>query len=188
MAKRLDLQHQANEAIRVAGLAVRHFAVWRVYSEPSSRQRLFPSLSQFGEFVKLDEKAHLEMCLLHAATLFEDDDRTINLASLIEEAGAASDQFMIEEARQRLSEGAAIIGKLRFLRNNAIAHRSARLSRAEVFERQAMTADELQTVINDAEQIAWAVGMAFGVRPYQLAAPAADELRALFSLGLPTQP
>ena len=185
MAKRLDLDHQAIEVIRLAGLALRHFEVWRVYTEQESRDKLFFALEQFPDFVNLDQHAHQELCLLYLGTLFEKNDGTINLGALIEEAAVANDQFFAEKVRARFDEASHLIKKIHLLRNNAVAHRSAKLSRASVFARAELSPDDLRILVDDTEQIAYAIGRAFGVEPFTIAVLAPTDLSRIFARLLP---
>jgi hypothetical protein len=187
MAKRLDPKEQATEVIRLAGLALRHFEVWRVYTDQSSRDKLFPALRRFPDFVRLDEHAHQELCLLYLGSLFETNDGTINLTGLIKAATAESERFNAEKVWARLVEAEEIIKKVAILRGGAVAHRSATLSRAALFGKAALAPDDLRVLVDDAEEIAYAIGHAFGIEPFTIAVLAPTELSRLFSRLLPAE-
>lgn len=181
MVAPLEFRHQATEVIRVAGLALRHFEVWRVYTEPESREKLFDALNEFPDFVNLDQHAHQELCLLYLGTLFERNDRTINLEQLIGEASAFSPAFNAAQVRAWMSDAEELLHRVRMLRGNAIAHRSAKLSRAAAFSRAGLSPDDLRQLVDEAEQIAYAIGRAFGVEPFTIAVLAPTELARMFS-------
>jgi hypothetical protein len=185
MAQRIDPQQRAIEVLRIAGLALRHYEVWRIYTEQDSRDKLFPALNQFPDFVKLDEHAHQELCLLYLGTLFEANDGTINLLALIDEAAEANKQFLADKGRALLNEASHLIKKIRILRSNAVAHRSAKLSRTAAFEIAKLTPDDLRLLVDEAEQVAYAIGRAFGVEPFTIAVLAPTDLRQIFTRLLP---
>jgi hypothetical protein len=187
MASRLDHKEQATEAIRLAGLALRHFEVWRVYTDQSSRDALFPALNCFPDFVTLDQHAHQELCLLYLGSLFEANHRTINLAGLVEAAAAENERFNAERVKERLAEANEVIKKIAMLRGGAVAHRSAALSRAELFGKAALAPDDLRVLVDDAEEIAYAIGRAFGVEPFTIAVLAPTDLNRMFSRLLPPE-
>lgn len=187
MVKRLDPKEQATEVIRLAGLALRHFEVWRVYTDQDSRNKLFPALERFPDFVSLDEHAHQELCLLYLGSLFETNDGTINLAGLVKLAAEASERFNADKVLARLTEANEIIKKIAMLRGGAVAHRSATLSRAALFGKAALAPDDLRVLVDDAEQIAYAIGRAFGIEPFTIAVLAPTQLDRMFSRLLPAE-
>jgi hypothetical protein len=187
MTRGLDPREQATEVIRLAGLALRHFEVWRVYTDPPSREKLLPALRRFPDFVNLDEHAHQELCLLYLGSLFETNDGTINLVGLIKAAAAQDERFNAEKVWARLAEAGEIIKKIAMLRGGAVAHRSATLSRAALFGKAALAPDDLRVLVDDAEQIAYAIGRAFGIEPFTIAVLAPTELSRMFSRLLPAE-
>jgi hypothetical protein len=185
MGQRLEPRERAAEVIRLAGLAIRHFEVWRVYTEQSSRDRLLKALDQFADFVNLDQHAHQELCLLYLGTLFETRDNTINISALINEASAANELFCAEKIRALLNDVNHLIKKVHLLRGNAVAHRSDKLSRVATFAKAALSPDDLRMLVDEAEQIAFAIGRAFDLEPFTIAVLAPADLDRIFTSLLP---
>ncbi|MDR6627611.1 hypothetical protein [Caulobacter segnis] len=185
MGKRLDNKEQATEVIRLAGLALRHFEVWRVYTDQTSLDRLFPAMRHFPDFVRLDEHAHRELFLLYLGCLFETNGNTINLAGLIEAAAKASDRFDKERVSGSLKEADEMIRKIAMVRGGAVAHRGISISRKDLFEKAGLKPDDLRVLVDDAEQIAYAIGRAFGIAPFTVSVLATVELDAIYTRLLP---
>lgn len=186
MGKRLDYEEQATEVIRLAGLALRHFEVWRVYTDEASRNKLFPAMRHFPDFVRLDEHAHQELFLLYLGCLFETNGNTINLAGLIEAAAKANGRFDAEKVWGSLKEADEMIRKIAMVRGGAVAHRGISISRKDIFEKAGLTPDNLRVLVDDAEQIAYAIGRAFGVAPFTVAVLAPVELDRIYTRLLPS--
>ncbi|KPF79464.1 hypothetical protein IP78_09035 [Brevundimonas sp. AAP58] len=99
---------------------------------------------------------------------------------MIAEAAAANAAFNADKVRYWMTEAEDILRRIQMLRSNAIAHRSAKLSRASAFSRAALSPDDLRRVVDEAEQIAYAIGRAFEVAPFVIAVLAPTELARIF--------
>lgn len=182
MARELTLEGRVTEVCRLAALAKRHYEVWRVYTEPTSRTRLWKSFDAYAAFMLLDEHAHHELAILYVTSLFETDRRTVHLRDLLENLRARGGApGLVEETEAALSALEASANKVLILRNNAVGHRTARMSRLEVFERAAVTADELGGLISEAERLANNLATALGHQPLILVFNAAEALDQLFT-------
>lgn len=178
----LTAEERVTEVCRLASLAKRHYEVWRVYTAPESRERLWDAFDDFADFMLLDERAHQELAILYAASLFETKDNTVHLHSLIDEIrtrGTAPE--LVADAEHALAALEGVIGKARFLRHNAVAHRTASMSREEVFKRANITADELGELVARADALASSLAHAIGHSPVVLAFYAAGALDRLFT-------
>lgn len=182
MGKRLSLEERVTAVCRVASRAKRHFEVWRVYTSPESRQRLWDALDVYVDFVNLDEDAHRTLAILNVTSLFETKDHTLHLRNLIQEVktlGASPDVVCEAEAALVVLDGA--VKKVRIIRHSALAHRSAGLAYDDVFRLANITVDELGELVESAEAIANALAKAAGVAPPIMAYYAPQMLERLFT-------
>jgi hypothetical protein len=178
----LTIEQRVTEVCRLASLAKRHYDVWRVYTAPESRTRLWEAFDEYADFMLLDERAHQELSILYAASLFETKGNTLHIPSLIDELrirGTAP--VLVEEAERALEALQGVIGKARFLRHNAIAHRTASMSRDEVFKRAKITNPELGELVARADELASSLAKAVGHSPVVLTFFAASALDRLFT-------
>jgi hypothetical protein len=182
MAKRLSLVDRVTGVCRVASRAKRHFEVWRVYSSPESRARLWDTLDAYADFVNLDEDAHRTLAILNVTSLFETKDNTLHLRDLIQEVKAlGTSPDVVRETEAALVVLEAAVKKVRIIRHNALAHRSASLAYEDVFKLASITADELGELVKSAEAMANSLAKAAGVEPVVMAHYAAGMLDRLFS-------
>lgn len=180
--KRLSLQDRVRAVCREASLAKRHFEVYRVYSEPGSRGRLFDALDDYADFVLLDERAHRDLAILRAVSLFDTKEHTTHLPDIVRELKTrGSTPELVAEAEASLTRLEAAVKKLRIIRHNAIAHRSATVSYDEAFDRAQITVDELGDLVASAEAVARALAKATGCEPVIMAYYAANALDRLFT-------
>jgi len=179
---RLPLADRVAAVCRLASLAQRHFEVYRVYSAPESRQRLWDALDDYADFVNLDEQGHRALCILYVTALFETKDNTLHLRDLIgeiAEGGTAPD--VVKEAEAALASATKAVKKVRIIRHNAIAHRSASISYNAAFDLAEITIDDLGALIANADAVAKSLAKACGVEPVIVTFYAAHALDRLFT-------
>ena len=87
---------------------------------------------------------------------------------------------MVREAEAALLVLEAAVKKVRIIRHNALAHRSASLAYDDVFRLANITADELGELVSSAEAVANSLAKAAGVEPAVMAYYAAHMLDRLF--------
>jgi hypothetical protein len=153
-----------------------------VYSEPESRKRLWEALDDYADFVLLDEHGHRALCILYVTALFETKDNTIHLRDLIREiaeGGASPD--VVEEAEVALRAADDAVKKVRIIRHNAIAHRSASVSYDAAFDLAEITLDELGGLIASTDAVARTLAKACGIEPVVVTFYAAQALERLFT-------
>lgn len=181
MGKRLTLEERVTAVCREASLARRHFQVFRVYSDPESRGRLFPTMERYPDFVRLDEQAHRDLAILRATSLFDTKEHTTHLFDLLAEVKArGTSPGLVRDIEAAIMELEAAVKKVRIIRHHAIAHRSASLTYDGAFKLARMTVDELGQLVGSAEAVAIALARAVGLEPDSMASAAPDDLHRLF--------
>ena len=117
------------------------FDIWFYFGSADTRPAIIDTMNNFSEFFQFDPHAHFVAFIAHIAALFDERGGTINLPNLARElkrshvisAQAAADVDLL------LSQAEPLVAKVRFLRNNCFAHRSAVLPYDEVFKRADIT-------------------------------------------------
>lgn len=181
MARRLSLEERVEAVCREASLAKRHFEIFRVYTDPESLGRHWSTMDRYADFVRLDERAHRDLAILRVTSLFDTKEHTTHLPDLLKEArlnGASPE--LLSEAEKALGALADAVRKVRMIRQNAVAHRSATITYDETFKRASVTVDELGQLVGSAEAVANALARAIGIEPEPMAWAAPGDLSRLF--------
>jgi len=164
----LPISSQFREDADLAGhLAVRarvFLDIWWVYEGATTRGKYLATMNRFSEFYRFDPHAHFVAMVMYLSQLFELRGDTLNLPSLLENAPSAKVATPVaEQGRSILEAVKPLVAKVMILRSNLFAHRSAKLSYAEVFDLAKVTADQLRELSDAALRIANLLGDAAGV-------------------------
>jgi len=163
-----------------ASKARRHYEVWRVYSDPDSRARLWNALDDYADFVNFDEDAHRSLALLELAGLFEHEPKAINFKTVCAELTAV-DSTTANAVRSMIDHHKVVITKVVRLRHTAVAHRAGKMSNDAAYRAVELTADEFGELTDIAEKIAGVLAKACDVEPPLVAFYAANMLDRLFT-------
>lgn len=138
--------------------------IWWVYDGKPSREKHLETMNRFSEFYRFEPHAHFVAMVMYLSQLFESRDETLNLPSLLKNARSvgvlksASEQgFLILDSVKPL------VSKVMILRSNLFAHRNAKLSYKEVFDKAKVTQDQLRELSKAALHIANLLGIAAGI-------------------------
>jgi hypothetical protein len=142
---RLSIDERLDTAGHLVVRARIFYEVWWFYEGAETRTKIIDTMRDYPEFFRFDAHAHFVAYTVHAAALFERRRDTINLPRLLAEIAASrpAPDPDLAEAQMLLQEAEILSGKVKVLRNNLFAHRSASLSYAGAFEEADITPNEL---------------------------------------------
>ncbi len=160
--------NQLREDIDLVGhLAVRarvFLDIWWIYEGAPTRGKYLEAMNRFSEFYRFDPHAHFVAMVMYLSQLFESRSDTLNLPFLIQKASSEGITVaVIDQARSVLEAARPLVSKLMILRSNLFAHRSAKLSYAEVFDLAEITADQLRDLSGSSLRVVNLLGRAVGV-------------------------
>jgi|GEM_PF-1262925 len=164
----LPISSQFREEVDIAGhLAVRariYLDIWWVYEGVPTRSKYLMVMSQFSEFYRFDSHAHFVAMVMYLSQLFEPRNDTLNLPRLLESASSFEDARPVAgQALSILKAVKPLVSKVMILRGNLFAHRSAKLSYAEIFDLADVTADQLRELSDAALHIVNLLGKVAGI-------------------------
>jgi AbiU2 len=130
--------------------------LWFYFEERDSRRRIIETMQDYNEFFRFTPHAYLVAYVIYMAGVFDKRRDTISFAPLIREVKAAGhlkghDAAIVDAL---LVEAKPIAEKVRILRHEAFAHRSADISYNDVFKRAAVKPDQLRELTDIALKIA----------------------------------
>jgi AbiU2 len=154
---------------RAAQLVLRSrifFDIWFYFEGENTRPAILDTMNCFSEFFRFDPHAHFVAFIVHIAALFEKRNGTINLPDLTREL-KQSHLISAQTASAvdaLLSQADQLAPKVRILRSNLFAHRSAVLSYDEAFKKAAITPGQMHDLTEIALQIVNHLLLARGLR------------------------
>lgn len=170
MAKRIPLpiDDRLETAAQLILRARIFYDIWRFFDGAETRPRIIDTMRAFPEFFRFEPHAHFVSFIVHMAALLEVRSDTINLPRLAKELKSArlispQDSAEIEALLGKVARTAP---KVKILRSNLFAHRSASLSYSEVFKKAGVTPDELRDLTHTALKIANRLLIARGLKDH----------------------
>lgn len=152
---RLPVEVRLNTAAQLAVRARAFYEIWWTYEGADTRPLYLQSMNQHSEFFRFDSHANFVAMIVHTAMLYDKDDRTVGLSTLLNEIRERSDDATrIEDARALLEPLLSVAKKVMHLRNNLFAHRNARFSYKDVFDQAAISPNQVRDLIDAALKIA----------------------------------
>ncbi|MCP3957381.1 MAG: hypothetical protein GY719_05975 [bacterium] len=145
-----------DEKLRIIGQLVTrariYFDIWWLYEGADTRPKYLEAMNKFPEFFRFDSHAHFVALVMYLSQLTESRHNTLNLCALVREAKdsgliPASEIASAEadlQAVRRIASGVAT------LRSNLFAHRSAKISYEEAFQKAAISPDQLRDLTETA--------------------------------------
>jgi hypothetical protein len=139
--------------------------IWFYFESKDTRPAIIDTMRCFNEFFRFAPHAHFVAFVVHIAALFEKRRDTISLPSLARELKRSNliSEQAAAEIDALLSQADQLAPKVRILRSNLFAHRSAALSYDEAFKMAAVTPGEMRDLTEIALKIAnrllWARGL-----------------------------
>ena len=136
MGAKLDVADRVKIAADLSYRAQVFHATWFGIASRDGRAKYAHALDEHAEVLIMAQAAHMValVCALHS--LFERSVKTVNLPAIDAELGGIAGD-LIEEAQ-------VTAAKVAKLRHNLFAHRSGRLTQAEIYRLAAITPDDLR--------------------------------------------
>lgn len=128
--------------------------LWYYFEEHNSRQLIIDTMQDYSEFFRFTPHAYFVSFTVYAAGVFETRSDTINLPSLVRETSGLLNGTEASKMDSLMALAKPIARKVSILRNNAIAHRTARMSYDDVFNLASVTPPELRDLTDLALDIA----------------------------------
>ncbi len=121
-----------------------HYDIWWFYVGVETRPLVVSTFEDYSEFQRFDEHAHFVSLIVHIGTIWDKRSDTINLPKLWKKAFVSSGN---EALQNEFDACLALAQKVREIRHNAIAHRSAKLDYKSAFELAAISPNEILNLI-----------------------------------------
>jgi hypothetical protein len=129
---------------RAAQLVLRSrvfFDIWFYFESNDTRPALLNTMEEYNEFFRFAPHAHLVAFVVTICALFDKRRDTLSLLNLVTEMTSANllSSLSQSEVGALVDEAKPLVSKIRILRHNAFAHRSAIMSYDDVFKMAALT-------------------------------------------------
>ena len=95
-------------------------------------------MNDFSEFFRFDEHAHFVSFVVYLRRLFEEDARSISLSALAKQSKPNA------QVNKLLADAAPIVGKVRTIRNKAVANSDNSMSYNDWIKQVNVTYDQLR--------------------------------------------
>jgi AbiU2 len=156
MATPLPLDERLNTATQLIIRARVFFDIWWFYEGNETRPIIKSTWENFDQFCIFDRHANLIAYVVQIASVFDRNRKTISLARIMEglESSTAIPAQTLSELKSSLKEAEDICDRVKKLRHNLFAHRSASLPYSEVFKDAQLTANEMRKLTEISLQIA----------------------------------
>lgn len=142
MATRLPLDERIIAAARMAMRASVHFDLWWLTASKEGREQ-YEAIDDHWEHLRFLQHGQLVAVVGEVHALLDNNKRTISLPVLLDELQQRHG-ITIPAARQGLAGARPLFNKLRLLRNNVFAYRTARKSYNAMFEDAKIQPDQLR--------------------------------------------
>lgn len=191
MAARLPLHERLDTAAQLAVRARVFFDVWWFYENVETRPIVKKTWERFDQFCIFDTHAHILAFTVQIAALFDKRKRTISFGNLINElesTGTLSSQALTKP-KDDFRCASLIADKVKILRHNLFAHRSASMSYEAAFRAANLTPTEIQELTEIALRIANALRSVLGMKWVSFNGHPRHDLETMFRrLSQPTLP
>ena len=153
MAQHLPLDDRIRTASELLKRARIFFDVWWLYEGQATRSGILDAMNEFPDYFRFDSHAQFVAHIVHMAMLYEGRGDTTNLYALKKELIARLDAKALASLDQLFANAQPIEKKVRILRNNVFAHRSARITYDDVFKMAKVTPDQLRELTQISQSI-----------------------------------
>ena len=146
--------------LRTAGqLVVRakvFYDIWRYFAGQETRRSIFDTMNSYSEFFRFDVHAHLVAFAVHITMLFDRRKDTISLPNLVKDVKdtQAIPSGDVAEIAALLMEAAPLVDKVKTLRDNVFAHRSAMMDYEQAFKEAGVTPNQFGQLTDIALKVA----------------------------------
>jgi hypothetical protein len=155
MAELFPLDVRIKLAAKLTVRAKIFYDIWWLSYEPVSGARILPTMNRYPDFFVLDQHAHWIALIVQVTGLFEKTRRdTVNFNAIIKSARPFIANSALESALNLLKATELTSPKVKVLRDNLFAHRSASLSYDDTFRQAELTSNQLCELIGRGLQIA----------------------------------
>lgn len=174
MTKALPLDDRINSAAMLAGRARVHCGLWWTTASAAGRAHFHEALEEHWEAWRFVEHAQFLAFMVTIHNLFGDRNGTIRFKQLSKELGGI--------AADQIAEAELLAAKVRHFRDQLFAHRSDKLTYAEVFKRADITGNDMMRLADLAIAISATMLQARGL-PEQIASDLpASEMSRIFAI------
>ncbi|QIG49213.1 hypothetical protein G5V57_16705 [Nordella sp. HKS 07] len=142
--RHLPLDDRIRTASELLKRARIFFDVWWLYEGQATRSGILDAMNEYPDYFTFDSHAHFVAHIVHMAMLYEGGGDTTNLRALRKELGARLDAKAVASLDQLFAKAHQTEKKVRILRNNVFAHRSARITYDDVFKMAKLTPGQLR--------------------------------------------
>jgi hypothetical protein len=151
----LPIEERIERAAQHVVRAQLFFEIWFYFESAGNIPVRLNALNQFANFFYFDSHAHLIAFIVYIYGLFEDRKDSINLNRLTRELRNINQVSKVHliDLDYLFNQAAPIVKKVKYLRHNAIAHRTASKSYNDVFRLADTTYDELRELTEIALKI-----------------------------------
>jgi hypothetical protein len=146
LSNRLPIDEQLETAGELVVRSRIFYDIWRFFEGEETRPNIIDTMNRYSEFFRFDAHAHFITFIIQIAALFENRKDTINLPCLSKELRSAISDVDNRQVAALLDQALPIASKVKILRSNLFAHRSATLTYAESFQKASVAVNELRTL------------------------------------------
>ena len=147
--------------------AWRNYDIWWVYKSAGTRPLYEEVINRFGWFFEASIHAHFVAMVMALSRLFDRDPKSVSLPTM------ASARVTEGHAFKRVSQ---LWGKLKIVRDKAIAHRDARLNWEQAFKSADMKYDDVYKLLEGTTQLVNDVLRTKGKRELKIPTEMCDDL------------
>lgn len=165
MADKLSLTERIEAAARMSTRAQIHFDLWWLTASREGRAE-YAAIEDHWEHLRFLQHGQLVAVVGEVHALLDADKRTISLPIIVDEI-ERHQRLNLAKARTALTLARPIFRKLRILRNNVFAHRTARKSYDAMFLDAGMTTDQLRQLIELCTEVTNEILFATGCEPIE---------------------
>jgi hypothetical protein len=132
------------------------FDIWFYFESNDTRSSLINTMRDYNEFFRFAPHAHFVAFVVSIAAVFDKRRDTLSLPNLVTEMSATN--LLSAQAQSEIGsladQAAPLVSKVRILRHNAFAHRSASFLYNDIFKAAKVTALQMRDLTEIALKIA----------------------------------
>ena len=144
--------HELRQAVSWATL---NYEIWWVYKSEETRPRYVDTMNRYNMFFRVSIHAHFVALLMALYRIYETRRDTYNLPTCLKllRKQEVLESAHLDELDGLYQDAKPLWVKVSFLRNEVFGHRALNLDIGDVFEKAAITPNELKTLIEKTEAL-----------------------------------
>ena len=152
MTQKLPIDERIMAAARMAMRASVHYDLWWITASTAGRKQ-YSAIEVHWEHLRFLQHGQLVSCVGEVHALLDNDRRTISLPVLTDELRRKHGLHVVS-AEEKLADIRPLFTKIRLLRNNVFAHRTARKSYDDMFTDAQLKPEQIQAMIQTCIDVA----------------------------------